>query len=393
MNRKVSIYDSDEEEERERRQAQAKFNKNDSEGDNSIRNNFRDIGIPLHCHSNSKNENSDDDDFEKTNFIIKQSLQIINIWEKSYSNPRLQFDITNKIVSRQDHYEINPVVVTRCFSYSCCITFIVKYSRKINNEFSFGIIDMDKYAYDFNLSDVIGKLPNTWGVHEDTISMAKLRLQGKPVKNLSIIRNQDKVSIIFDLNSSNRYEGKCYFLINDRLVHCIQNLTCDVNYGVAAILPPQYALEIIPNRVVDMESMITDSLEQHSDCKEEEKVLFSTNSCLEEDPRRESKDHRSTVPDQVEKHNAKPTPVPAFFPSSKNVLAPPSSNIISSSKTNTHSSSGLECCVCLSANKCVLFLPCKHICVCEECGILRSPPITHCPVCREIIKSKTKVFL
>lgn len=411
MNNSILKFDGDEDE-RERREVQAKFYNANENNKNSLSDRSSNIssdnsGGISSCSGRDFGkqcvyQQADGFDHEDDGFMIKQSLQIINIWEKSYSNPRLQLDITrNHIVSRQDHYEINPVVITRCFSYSCCISFIVQYSRKLNNEFSFGIMDMDKYAYDYNLSDAIGKLPHTWGVSEDTTSIARFRLQGKSIKKLPIVRNNDRISICFDLNSPNRYGGKCYFLINDRLISCIDDLTCDSNYGIAAIVPPQYTLEIIPNRVVDAEIL------KHTDEVYDTKMEDEGNA--EDGDKNENysvSDSKSTDIDQTNMSGSssktvdyrrdlesKPTPVPAFFPSSKNVLAPPSSNIISSTNSSNTQSAGLDCCICLSANKTVLFFPCKHICACEECGIIRTPPLTHCPVCREFIKSKTKVYL
>ncbi len=369
---KQTDLDDDEEEERQRRETQARFFSGNYVGEKANGNEF---------HT--------DDGFHD-NYVIKQSLQIINIWEKSYSNPRLQFDITNTIVSRNDHFEINPVVITRCFSYSCCITFVVKYGRKVNSEFSFGIVDMEKYAFDFNLSDAIGKMQYSWGISEEMTSSAKFRSQGKPIKKIPLLKNNDKVGIYLDLNSNGRYDGKCYFFINDRLIIMIDDLTCDVNYGIAAILPPHYALEILSGVNIDVEKLVTVDMEEKVE-SENDQTKESSN-CL---PRHDEMSSSIPIsrPIAMQEDASKPTPAPAFFPSSKNILAPPPTNLISTTISSVAGSSGLDCCICLSANKSVLFLPCKHICVCEDCGLTRSPPLTNCPVCRETIRSKTKVFL
>ncbi len=372
---KRTHLDDDEEEERQKREAQARFFSGNYVG-------VKTDGTVFHT----------DDEFHN-NYVIKQSLQIINIWEKSYSNPRLQFDMTNTIVSRNDHFEINPVVMTRCFSYSCCISFVVKYGRKLNSEFSFGIVDMEKYAFDFNLSDAIGKMQHTWGISEEMTSVAKFRSQGISIKTLPVLKNNDKVGIYLDLNSNGRYDGKCYFFINDRLIIMIDDLTCDVNYGIAAILPPHYALEILPGVNIDVEKLLTVDMEDNVESDNVE--TKESRNCL---PRQDEMPSsisisRSEIPKAVHVDASTPTPVPAFFPSSKNILAPPPTNLISTTLSSVAGSSGLDCCICLSANKCVLFLPCKHICVCEDCGLTRLPPLTNCPVCRETIRSKTKVFL
>lgn len=47
------------------------------------------------------------------------------------------------------------------------------------------------------------------------------------------------------------------------------------------------------------------------------------------------------------------------------------------------------CCVCDDAPKCVLFLPCKHVCACEACHAR----LQACPLCRVAIVSRHKVFI
>jgi len=46
------------------------------------------------------------------------------------------------------------------------------------------------------------------------------------------------------------------------------------------------------------------------------------------------------------------------------------------------------CVVCLDAAQRVAFIPCGHICCCEEC----SAPLDTCPVCRASIQSKLRIF-
>lgn len=48
-----------------------------------------------------------------------------------------------------------------------------------------------------------------------------------------------------------------------------------------------------------------------------------------------------------------------------------------------------KCCVCLDNTKCILFIPCNHVCCCQTC----SDYTINCPICREIIQEKKKVFL
>ncbi len=47
-----------------------------------------------------------------------------------------------------------------------------------------------------------------------------------------------------------------------------------------------------------------------------------------------------------------------------------------------------ECCVCLDAAFCVLYLPCSHLCCCAQC----SRELSLCPVCRVAIENKLPVY-
>lgn len=50
---------------------------------------------------------------------------------------------------------------------------------------------------------------------------------------------------------------------------------------------------------------------------------------------------------------------------------------------------GLECVVCLSAERNVVFLPCKHCCSCTACAL----SVDNCVYCRTPISSIMKIFL
>lgn len=47
-----------------------------------------------------------------------------------------------------------------------------------------------------------------------------------------------------------------------------------------------------------------------------------------------------------------------------------------------------NCCVCINSAPAIVFIPCGHLCACEEC----SKKCDVCPVCRNAIGSKIKVF-
>ncbi len=59
--------------------------------------------------------------------------------------------------------------------------------------------------------------------------------------------------------------------------------------------------------------------------------------------------------------------------------------------------SRLECAVCLENEKCILLLPCNHMCICEQCSNrinLTTPNINEqkCPICNSGIRIKSKIF-
>ena len=48
----------------------------------------------------------------------------------------------------------------------------------------------------------------------------------------------------------------------------------------------------------------------------------------------------------------------------------------------------VTCCICLTNQRNTVFQPCGHLCCCDECGNL-----DQCPVCREAITNKLKVYI
>ena len=47
-----------------------------------------------------------------------------------------------------------------------------------------------------------------------------------------------------------------------------------------------------------------------------------------------------------------------------------------------------KCATCLTFDKSILFLPCKHIYCCEKC----SEKLDNCPICRTEVSEKIKVY-
>lgn len=53
--------------------------------------------------------------------------------------------------------------------------------------------------------------------------------------------------------------------------------------------------------------------------------------------------------------------------------------------------STILCCICMERNKCILLVPCRHLCMCEPCSA--SGMVVACPICRQDIQHAIKVFL
>jgi RING finger protein 26 len=58
--------------------------------------------------------------------------------------------------------------------------------------------------------------------------------------------------------------------------------------------------------------------------------------------------------------------------------------------SNEHNS----CCICKENPKSMLLLPCRHICLCEECGEnFHNGRLENCPVCRQMIRDILRVYI
>lgn len=54
---------------------------------------------------------------------------------------------------------------------------------------------------------------------------------------------------------------------------------------------------------------------------------------------------------------------------------------------------GDKCVVCLGERKCIMLVPCNHVCLCEECaGFIMGEQRRECPMCRGKVTHSMKVF-
>jgi hypothetical protein len=63
-------------------------------------------------------------------------------------------------------------------------------------------------------------------------------------------------------------------------------------------------------------------------------------------------------------------------------------------KAKEVASSNLEdarmCVICKERPKCVLYMPCRHLCACQDCG--HSNRLVQCPLCRQNILERINVY-
>ena len=51
------------------------------------------------------------------------------------------------------------------------------------------------------------------------------------------------------------------------------------------------------------------------------------------------------------------------------------------------------CCICTDREKCIMMLPCRHLCICERCMTLLKNHGNSCPMCRKPVKQMIKAYL
>lgn len=51
------------------------------------------------------------------------------------------------------------------------------------------------------------------------------------------------------------------------------------------------------------------------------------------------------------------------------------------------------CCICQDREKCIMMLPCRHLCICERCQALLKNHGNSCPMCRRQVKQMIKAYL
>ena len=51
------------------------------------------------------------------------------------------------------------------------------------------------------------------------------------------------------------------------------------------------------------------------------------------------------------------------------------------------------CVVCQDNEKCIMILPCRHLCICQDCQGPLQLQNNHCPICRRLVRQTIKAYL
>lgn len=362
--------------------------------------------------------------------VIRQSLQILERWEPRLCHPRLSLSSNQHSIHRKEHFEFFPVAVASCISWSCLGVFRLSWECSLI-DWSLGVISLSNYRYDHNLADCIGKIPHSWSLIQTSHSSLEVWSCGSKMASLpNHLRSKDVIAVYLDQNNqTSPLGGNIHFYINESLVFTMEEVPIhDVSYAMACTLSPNSSVTILRDK--DIVRSIQRNIEQKNllngaDGKEfgvehpEQCATASSSIRVMANPSMQRAEHRlegnedhKGSSESIESRITSVTsaesaatrtdaiPVPSFFPSQqKSLLANPKvMNAATTSTTNSEinmntssSTNSMECCICMSSTRSVLFMPCKHLCCCEPCGLAER--LTLCPMCRLRIKSRMKIFM
>jgi hypothetical protein len=386
---------------------------------------------------NSDEENYSDipEDYQKI-FLsqIEKNCIVHKYWNDQSTHSRLSLSSNSQKVTRNEYYEINPLSLSHCFSIcSLFRTTILIANRNSKFEFSSGLLDRSLYEFDLNLANSIGKIDRTWGVvieknQNQIFSKIEFWENGKQ-KGEKRMEIRDGDEILFFLSPSlssfdfTSEEGECQlFMNNDYLWSFSERICMEEEYSFGISPSPGLSFEILSNQSMELSissllELVFSEQQQKKEGKQEkihddderEDESSLTNISSEEKADTVSKQEkeedsespvRSTISIPIAERGR--PPVPSFFPEKCQPIASfpfpfgpkqPMKTTTTTTSSEMDQEAMISCCVCLSSNKSVLLLPCKHLCLCDDCGITRKPAIEYCPICRLRITNRMKVFL
>lgn len=354
---------------------------------------------------------------EETNH---ESKEILTSWDTTLSSVFLDISLSGDTASHNNYLGNYPAALCESVvAQNVCITFLLDYAPRRDNYISFGVAVYDKIP-SAELGECFGKLPFTWGLvdRRNTLQPSEIWAEGNIVGIARSLQEKDEISYVLDIRQE---IGYCKLYLNKALLYTFGPMEADHRYVLGTTICPSYKVTIIPRNAFNYgeeeinndnnisysssdNNPINDSNlseQQYNHSSHQESFLLQTSSTTFVNPSLSADiQPRSPIP------SIQP-PVPEIFPRDLNLLEQvsktskkkprPENRCVEAPSSEADTKT---CCICLENPKCVVLMPCKHLCVCDACGGTGSEDskrdsnlLKTCPICRETIKQRIKVFM
>jgi hypothetical protein len=398
---------------------------------------------------------------QHSHFQLQKLHSMQLYWNQESINPRLILSSDLQKISRKDYFEIHPLCLSHCHSLFSVLhlridslpSFTSSSSSSI--DCSLGVLDQSLYFNDYNLGNYIGKCDNTWGIvlrqqskHDNSNKIAVSFVENQELRKtftVSIQENDDIILFLtpaFNINSADydflsvvgdeNITGECHVFLNEEYIDSLEGIPdlSITSYSFGITLSPNTSFSILPQplRIQHLvetiiegkkKTALAESFKGDGMSKEERKSSCDGDVKNEElfrcsEEKYEKPTSTALIATSSTSADNRP-PVPSFFPEKlsssqrivsslpKSALSSSSSFSLLNNRMMVAESKGNDanlCCICLSAPKTILLMPCKHLCLCEKCGEDNngkskdiSSIIQYCPMCRLKIKYRMKIFL
>ena len=381
-----------------------------------------------------EHDSSDEDDnLTLTNNNLKE---IISTWDTTLSSVFLEFSTSGKTVKHSNLLGNFPSALCESSAPLSCVTFLIDYAPRRDNYISFGVAAYDRIP-SAEIGECFGKLPFTWGIidRRNNLQPSEIWFEGNMVRRARSLQEEDEISFVLDLREE---IGNCKIYLNKLLLYTFGPIDSSQRYVLGSTVCPAHTVLIVPRDAfsfdVPTDDWSEDALRSEDDpynadvaaqlfgqssastsMRSTATTIRSTNGVAltrERDdliPVLLQSQSEPQLASQPQPHSQSQStlqpPVPEIFPremrlldrgtnSSKKMKPRPENRCVDLSEAN--SSDSKLCCICLENLKCVVLMPCKHLCVCEVCGAddkRATQQLKSCPICRETIKQRIQVFM
>lgn len=360
-------------------------------------------------------------------------LQIATSWRSLISTRSLNFSIDFTSVSRLGKTGFFPSAFVLASAYRASLTVdiakTVSTARDSSNSFSFGLLAAPASFGGTNenpveMTDLLGKTAGTWGlVNRKNGSASEIWDQGRKVGLAPPLREGDRLSLYvsaytegietysedeFLPNQDNSY---CHLLLNYEVIYTFSRLHEEEEESTGSFLMG-----------VTLSSGLTFTIQPINVSSFVEEVQPSRPyTGLDSDDYFDNYQARGHLsPENVESimstsgRSRPEIPVPAGFPRGLSLLElPVKRHVIRDNEIETEKREECEnslsiekevekksvtqfdddsllCCICLSNPKCVVLMPCRHLCVCANCAEI---DLLSCPICRMKVQDYLKIYV